>query len=477
MPPYSSSLVNPHKMQTASSCGSANAMAQPAQGIFAGQPTPIPNLSANPWAGGIGVDFVPVLGSPPILHQDPAHPFVPNGTGAQPTYRVADLAVCFPGYWGRVPRRNGFLSEILAAHHRMASQPMYLPDDPTTRNNDWAVAHIAFHYKLIEACGNEVLLDICLRLSDAAELYRAWSGGHGDTRRDVAAEHVNRACMLLRQHPIFVPLLYRAEVVRRDGNLCPPDGWAVVTANGQIHVHPTRRAQSEEWLYVLAHCLLHLGFVLAAGTVQSFRRLRQFRPLFAVAKDRNANAEAQHVVVAELFRSVLPHVLHVEIGIPILTRQFHLQALFPHHLLPTGHVRIFRAHFGEQFIRCVVQRSLGEVFDLNIPGARRSVRSCPRTPRRCERPPPPRGAGGRDRRGASPSGGRGPGVSLDPPRGRSDQRPRRERRNSRRRSARCGAACGARPGGRRCPFRRSCAAAVRARRRGGREGPPRGLRR
>lgn len=80
-------------------------------------------------------------------------------------------------------------SEVLAAHHRMASQPMYLPDDPTTRNNDWAVAHIAFHYKLIEACGNQVLLDICLRLSDAAELYRAWSGSNGDARRDVAAEH------------------------------------------------------------------------------------------------------------------------------------------------------------------------------------------------------------------------------------------------------------------------------------------------
>ncbi|HEV3225258.1 MAG TPA: arylsulfatase [Acidimicrobiales bacterium] len=30
--------------------------------------------------------------------------------------RVADLAVGFPGYWGRVPRRNGFMSEILAAN-------------------------------------------------------------------------------------------------------------------------------------------------------------------------------------------------------------------------------------------------------------------------------------------------------------------------------------------------------------------------
>ena len=32
-----------------------------------------------------------------------------NGMG-----RVADLAVGYPGYWGRIPRENGFLSEILA---------------------------------------------------------------------------------------------------------------------------------------------------------------------------------------------------------------------------------------------------------------------------------------------------------------------------------------------------------------------------
>ena len=34
-----------------------------------------------------------------------------NGMG-----RVADLAMGFPGYWGRVPRENGFMSEILAAN-------------------------------------------------------------------------------------------------------------------------------------------------------------------------------------------------------------------------------------------------------------------------------------------------------------------------------------------------------------------------
>jgi DNA-binding GntR family transcriptional regulator len=44
---------------------------------------------------------------------------------------------------------------------------------------------------LIEACGNQVLLDICVRLSDAAQLYRAWSSSvGGDPHRDLAAEHL-----------------------------------------------------------------------------------------------------------------------------------------------------------------------------------------------------------------------------------------------------------------------------------------------
>lgn len=81
-------------------------------------------------------------------------------------------------------------SEVLAAHHRMASLPMFLPDDPPKRNEEWALAHLAFHHKLIEACGNPILLDICARLSDAAELYRAWSvTGTREVHRDVAGEH------------------------------------------------------------------------------------------------------------------------------------------------------------------------------------------------------------------------------------------------------------------------------------------------
>src|SRR5712672_10014 len=40
----------------------------------------------------IGTDFVAVPGSPEPVTFDKGHPYVPNGTGAQPTFRVADLS-------------------------------------------------------------------------------------------------------------------------------------------------------------------------------------------------------------------------------------------------------------------------------------------------------------------------------------------------------------------------------------------------
>ena len=54
-----------------------------------------PDFSSNNvgWVGlnGGGPFFEPVPGRLPPVTQDPAHPFVPNGVGGQPTYRIADL--------------------------------------------------------------------------------------------------------------------------------------------------------------------------------------------------------------------------------------------------------------------------------------------------------------------------------------------------------------------------------------------------
>jgi hypothetical protein len=68
--------------------GAALAVAQQAPGAKAGPP----DFSAGNagWAT-IGTDWTALPGSPPPVGSDPAHPYVPNNTGRQPTFRVANL--------------------------------------------------------------------------------------------------------------------------------------------------------------------------------------------------------------------------------------------------------------------------------------------------------------------------------------------------------------------------------------------------
>jgi len=55
--------------------------------------TAVPDFSSNQvgWVG-VGAGFRPVPGRLPPVTNDPAHPFVPNGTSAQPTYPIGDLS-------------------------------------------------------------------------------------------------------------------------------------------------------------------------------------------------------------------------------------------------------------------------------------------------------------------------------------------------------------------------------------------------
>src|ERR1700741_4519703 len=58
----------------------------------AAQQAPLPGFASSDhgWVP-VGGDFIQVQGGPPLVVNDTSHPYVPNGTGAQPTYRVADL--------------------------------------------------------------------------------------------------------------------------------------------------------------------------------------------------------------------------------------------------------------------------------------------------------------------------------------------------------------------------------------------------
>jgi hypothetical protein len=53
-----------------------------------------PDFSSNgtAWQTGNGGDYAAVPGSPSPMRQDPAHPYVGNGQGKQPTYRIGDLS-------------------------------------------------------------------------------------------------------------------------------------------------------------------------------------------------------------------------------------------------------------------------------------------------------------------------------------------------------------------------------------------------
>lgn len=88
---------------------------------------------------------------------------------------------------------------------------------------------------------------------------RRGGGKGGRSTADPATEAFAAGLALVKRNPAFAAV--EASVCRQDKcALTPAGGMAAVTSNGTIHVHPTRRADPAEWAWVLAHCLLHLGF-------------------------------------------------------------------------------------------------------------------------------------------------------------------------------------------------------------------------
>ncbi len=83
----------------------------------------------------------------------------------------------------------------------------------------------------------------------------------GKSQENIAERNFWDAYRMLEVHPMFAPVLAHARVYRYiPSSSGAGDGWAVVSSAGVIYTHPTRRAEPEEWVYVLAHCMLHLGF-------------------------------------------------------------------------------------------------------------------------------------------------------------------------------------------------------------------------
>ena len=91
------------RFMRAAGCLGLLAAAAVSAGAAAQTNASIPDFSSNDtaWAGGVGRDFAAVPGAPSPMRQDPAHPFVPNNAGKQPTYRIADLSNPNLKQWAR----------------------------------------------------------------------------------------------------------------------------------------------------------------------------------------------------------------------------------------------------------------------------------------------------------------------------------------------------------------------------------------
>lgn len=80
-------------------------------------------------------------------------------------------------------------SNVIAVHHKLSQTPEYKEaNQKLVVREEWSDIHRQFHYELIAACPNPVLLDICRRLWDLSEFYRHCWPPLQQTR-DGRAEH------------------------------------------------------------------------------------------------------------------------------------------------------------------------------------------------------------------------------------------------------------------------------------------------
>ncbi|MGN9838770.1 vWA domain-containing protein [Nonomuraea sp. H19] len=77
-------------------------------------------------------------------------------------------------------------------------------------------------------------------------------------------------------HPLFS--VFRRHLEAADDGELTKDTWAIVTAYGEVHFHPKHRAPAEEWSWVFAHLLLHLGFGHADPRVCAPKDIDEDRP-------------------------------------------------------------------------------------------------------------------------------------------------------------------------------------------------------
>ncbi|WP_051383193.1 GntR family transcriptional regulator [Bradyrhizobium sp. WSM3983] len=81
-------------------------------------------------------------------------------------------------------------SAIVAAFYRLSKIPERSPGDNSQLNEQWSIAHSAFHHSLVAACPVMHLLRVRRHLFEQSERYRRFSVPLRRSDRDVEQEHL-----------------------------------------------------------------------------------------------------------------------------------------------------------------------------------------------------------------------------------------------------------------------------------------------
>lgn len=128
-----------------------------------------------------------------LVVAEPQHGFRVTPVSVEDLQDLTDARLALEGLVLRRAIEEGDVaweSRLVAAHHTLERTSIQGTDDPELFNEDWTVAHAAFHGALLEGCTNVRLRTMASTLRDSAELYRRWSKRAGDRAgRDIPAEH------------------------------------------------------------------------------------------------------------------------------------------------------------------------------------------------------------------------------------------------------------------------------------------------
>lgn len=196
--------------------------------ILSGQYEPGSPLTVSELAKGFDVSVAVVrealtrLASQGLVLQNPNHGFSVKTVSEEELNSIIEARSINESAALRLSIAHGDLtweSNVIAVHHKLSQTAEYKEvNQKLAVREEWSDIHRQFHYELIAACPNPVLLDICKRLWDLSEFYRHWSFQQQPTR-DGRDEHKALADAVLSRDSDRAVELFRAHIQLTADNL------------------------------------------------------------------------------------------------------------------------------------------------------------------------------------------------------------------------------------------------------------------